>query len=140
MQVVKSTYHEFPNEEILLLESYPAALKHLSFSLRVGESNQEVFAYVSFRSESIKELEGEGVRITEIENRNGAANGLFFDCIISAVRNYERNGVYCFDYLWFNPCNIFNLDVAKTFADIKGFIYNENAKIWVLRISREQYY
>lgn len=138
MAIVKSTYHEFPNVEILNLISYSTSLKHLSFSLRNGEDNQKIFAYVSFIHENIKGLEGRGVRITEIENRNGAANGLFLDYILSAVINYKRKGTYHFDYLWFNPCGIYNITMAEALAKSIGFAYDKKTQIWFYRINRKE--
>lgn len=140
MTIVESTYHEFPNAEILDLRSYKTALKHMSFSLRDGEDNQEVFAYVSFMHENIKGIKGDGVRITEIENQVGAAaDERLFDDIKSVVKGYKGNNGYRFDYMWFSPCDdIGNISVADALAKSIGFTYDESTKIWFYWINRKE--
>lgn len=140
MGIVENTYHEFPNAEILGLRSYNNALKHLSFSLRDGEDNQEIFAYVSFMYENIEGMKGDGVRITEIENRVGAvADERLFDDIKSVVKDYKRNDGYRFDYMWFSLCDdIGNVSVADALAKSIGFTYDERTKIWFYWIIRKE--
>ena len=138
MKIVDSSYNDFPNEQVLSLDSYVDSSKRMSFSFRDGKDNQSIFAYASLKKEII---DGKaGCRILDFQNIDVLANERFFSRIELSAQIWidNDNDNDAFSCLWFYTKDI-SEDKAKEMLNyIDGFEYNEGLKAYIKIFNDEE--
>lgn len=136
MIIIDSSYYEFPNDQVLLLDSYAKSSKRMSFTFRNGKDNQCIFAYASLKKDTIN---GEvGCRILDFHNNVSLTNEKFFDRIESVARMWQENGKNAFSCLWFYTKDISETKASTMLNFIKGFKYDEKSKAYIKLLHNEE--
>lgn len=136
MRIVDSSYNDFPNGQVLSLESYADSSKRMSFSFRDGKENQSIFAYASLKKEEINGKRG--CRILDFHNNDFLANERFFNRIDTIAQTWIEDGENAFSCLWFYTNDISEDKAKEMLGYIDGFEYNEDLKAYIKVFNDEE--